>query len=285
MDEALARADDTGQLPSGCWSRKARSARTSSRAPSGSASGSTTSTSAIYRVDPDAAKLVTPAAAKRYQALPVSFAGERTLLVAMSDPANVLALDDIGVMTGYEVRPAVASPADIEQAARAPRGPRLRQRRRRPRSRTTARYAEPHRPEPVRAGRADVRLQGAGADQLRRLRRGLVGHPARAPGDQGGRRARLVRHPLRARRRGHARPLPDRRRAPGGRRHPRQRRARRGLAREDPRRPRHRRAPHAAGRPHLARGRRQADRPPCRDAAVRLRRERRHANPGPVARS
>jgi type IV pilus assembly protein PilB len=67
-----------------------------------------------YRVDPDAAKLVTRAAVKRYQAVPVAFAGERTLLVAMSDPANVLAQDDIAVMTGYEVRPAVASPADIE---------------------------------------------------------------------------------------------------------------------------------------------------------------------------
>jgi type IV pilus assembly protein PilB len=69
----------------------------------------------VYRVDPDAAKLVTPAAVKRYQSVPVSFAGERTLLVAMVDPANVLAVDDIAVMTGYEVRPAVSSAADIEQ--------------------------------------------------------------------------------------------------------------------------------------------------------------------------
>jgi type IV pilus assembly protein PilB len=68
----------------------------------------------VYRVDPDAAKLVTPAAIKRYQAVPVSFATDRTLLVAMADPANVLAVDDIAVMTGYEVRPAVASPTDIE---------------------------------------------------------------------------------------------------------------------------------------------------------------------------
>jgi type IV pilus assembly protein PilB len=67
-----------------------------------------------YRVDPDAAKLVTPAAVRRYQAVPVSFSGDRTLLVAMVDPANVLAVDDIAVMTGYEVRPAVASAADIE---------------------------------------------------------------------------------------------------------------------------------------------------------------------------
>jgi type IV pilus assembly protein PilB len=69
----------------------------------------------LYRVDPDAAKLVTPAAVKRYQSVPVSFSGERTLLVAMVDPANVLAVDDIAVMTGYEVRPAVSSAADIGQ--------------------------------------------------------------------------------------------------------------------------------------------------------------------------
>src|SRR3954468_5839775 len=69
----------------------------------------------MYRVDPDAAKLVAPAAVKRYQAVPVSFAGDRTLLVAMVDPANVLAIDDIAVMTGYEVRPAVASLADVER--------------------------------------------------------------------------------------------------------------------------------------------------------------------------
>jgi type IV pilus assembly protein PilB len=68
----------------------------------------------VYRVDPDAAKLVAPAAVKRYQAVPVSFAGDRTLLVAMVDPANVLAIDDIAVMTGYEVRPAVSSLADVE---------------------------------------------------------------------------------------------------------------------------------------------------------------------------
>ena len=67
-----------------------------------------------YKVDPDAAKLVTPAAVKRYQAVPVSFVSDRTLLVAMADPANVLAVDDIAVMTGYEVRPAVAAGKDIE---------------------------------------------------------------------------------------------------------------------------------------------------------------------------
>ncbi len=69
----------------------------------------------LYRVDPDAAKLVAPAAVRRYQAVPVSFVGDRTLLVAMVDPANVLAIDDIAVMTGYEVRPAVSSLKDVER--------------------------------------------------------------------------------------------------------------------------------------------------------------------------
>ena len=67
----------------------------------------------VFSVDMGAANLVTTAAAKRYQAVPVSFVDKRTLLVAMSDPSNVLAVDDIAIMTGYEVRVAVAAPDDI----------------------------------------------------------------------------------------------------------------------------------------------------------------------------
>jgi type IV pilus assembly protein PilB len=69
----------------------------------------------VYRVDPDAAKLVAPKAVRRYQAVPVSFADDETLLVAMADPANVIAQDDIHVMTLYNVRPAVASASDIDR--------------------------------------------------------------------------------------------------------------------------------------------------------------------------
>jgi type IV pilus assembly protein PilB len=43
----------------------------------------------------------------------VAFAEEGTLLLAMADPSNVLAVDDIAIMTGYEVRVAVAAPEDI----------------------------------------------------------------------------------------------------------------------------------------------------------------------------
>jgi type IV pilus assembly protein PilB len=66
-----------------------------------------------FAIDMSAANLVTTSAAKRYQAVPVAFADRRTLLVAMADPANVLAVDDIAIMTGYEVRVAVAPPEDI----------------------------------------------------------------------------------------------------------------------------------------------------------------------------
>jgi type IV pilus assembly protein PilB len=67
----------------------------------------------VFSVDMAAANLVTSPAAKRYQAVPVAFADKRTLIVAMADPSNVLAVDDIAIMTGYEVRVAVAAPEDV----------------------------------------------------------------------------------------------------------------------------------------------------------------------------
>jgi type IV pilus assembly protein PilB len=67
----------------------------------------------VYKVDMAAANLVSTGSARRYDALPVAFADERTLIVAMADPANVRAVDDLAVMTGYEIRPAVASGEDI----------------------------------------------------------------------------------------------------------------------------------------------------------------------------
>src|SRR3954451_9532703 len=67
-----------------------------------------------FEVDHGAAHLLDTAKARRYQTVPISFLGEQTLLVATADPANVLALDDIAMATGYEVRRAVASPEDID---------------------------------------------------------------------------------------------------------------------------------------------------------------------------
>jgi len=67
----------------------------------------------IFKPDMGAANLISIHAAKRYEAVPVSFLDDRTLLVAMSDPANVLAVDDIALLTGKEIRPAVTSREDI----------------------------------------------------------------------------------------------------------------------------------------------------------------------------
>ena len=68
-----------------------------------------------YRIDPVLTSLLPEALSRRYRALPI---GERDgkLLVAMSDPANVYALDDIRTMTGRDVQPVVATANDVEQA-------------------------------------------------------------------------------------------------------------------------------------------------------------------------
>ena len=66
-----------------------------------------------FQPDMVAAHLISIPAAKRYEAVPVAFIDDRTLLVAMADPANVLAVDDIALLTGKEIRPAVTSREDI----------------------------------------------------------------------------------------------------------------------------------------------------------------------------
>jgi type IV pilus assembly protein PilB len=66
-----------------------------------------------FEVDIGAVNLIPAQAARRFEAVPISFVDEGTLLVAMADPANVRAVDDISIMTGHDVRPAVASGEDI----------------------------------------------------------------------------------------------------------------------------------------------------------------------------
>ncbi|MFL5737399.1 MAG: GspE/PulE family protein [Actinomycetota bacterium] len=70
-----------------------------------------------YPVDASATGLLPEALARRYKALPIGDRDGR-LLVAMSDPANVYALDDIRAMTNRDVQPVVATAGDIEQAIR-----------------------------------------------------------------------------------------------------------------------------------------------------------------------
>jgi type IV pilus assembly protein PilB len=68
---------------------------------------------AVFKVDMAAANLINASQAKRYEAVPVGFAGESAVRLAMSDPGNVVAIDEIALVTGMEVRPVVASREDI----------------------------------------------------------------------------------------------------------------------------------------------------------------------------
>jgi type IV pilus assembly protein PilB len=67
----------------------------------------------IYNVDTGAANLLDVDAIKRYQAVPVGFVEDGTLLLAMADPTNVLAVDDIAMITNRRVKVAVASAEDV----------------------------------------------------------------------------------------------------------------------------------------------------------------------------
>ncbi len=65
--------------------------------------------------DPDVLKLVPEQIAKKHSVLPIKRIGN-TLTLAMADPTNVFALDDVGFMTGLQIQPVVASEAAIRKA-------------------------------------------------------------------------------------------------------------------------------------------------------------------------
>ena len=68
-------------------------------------------------VDPAAASIIPESLATRYGAIPIGFEDGK-LVVAMADPGNVLAIDDIRALSGTEVVPKVATRTDVEAAIR-----------------------------------------------------------------------------------------------------------------------------------------------------------------------
>ncbi|OLD30332.1 MAG: type IV-A pilus assembly ATPase PilB [Candidatus Rokuibacteriota bacterium] len=66
-------------------------------------------------IDPGILRLVPPQIARKYEVLPVKRAAN-TLTLAMADPTNVFALDDVSFMTNLQVLPVVASQAAIRRA-------------------------------------------------------------------------------------------------------------------------------------------------------------------------
>src|SRR6185295_11413102 len=70
---------------------------------------------AQFKIDPTIVKLVPTDTARKYQIIPLSRSGS-TLTIAMTDPTNVFAMDDIKFMTGYTVEPVVGSEVAITDA-------------------------------------------------------------------------------------------------------------------------------------------------------------------------
>jgi type IV pilus assembly protein PilB len=69
----------------------------------------------FYEIDPNVIKLIPQDTALRYQVIPLSRVGS-VLTIAMTDPTNVFAMDDIKFMTGFNVEPVVASESAIGEA-------------------------------------------------------------------------------------------------------------------------------------------------------------------------
>jgi type IV pilus assembly protein PilB len=69
----------------------------------------------VFGVDNDLARLVDPGFVRRYDAIPIGSDPEGQLLLAMADPANMLAIDDVTMITGMAVRPVVAAYDDIHR--------------------------------------------------------------------------------------------------------------------------------------------------------------------------
>src|SRR6266705_1519962 len=68
-----------------------------------------------YEIDPNVIKLIPQDTASRYQVVPLSRVGS-VLTIAMTDPTNVFAMDDIKFMTGFNVEPVAASESAIGDA-------------------------------------------------------------------------------------------------------------------------------------------------------------------------
>lgn len=65
------------------------------------------------RVDPLASQLLTQRDAHRYKVVPLGYVNDHTLLVAMAEPSNIVTIDDLRILTGLDIEPALADPDDI----------------------------------------------------------------------------------------------------------------------------------------------------------------------------
>jgi len=69
-----------------------------------------------YKINIQATTSIDESMAQRYTVIPIDFDDDNKLVVAMADPTNIYALDDIRLTTGYEVKPVVSAKEDIVNA-------------------------------------------------------------------------------------------------------------------------------------------------------------------------
>jgi len=70
-----------------------------------------------YNPDNAAMNLIEPELAQRYNALPIGFEDGK-LLVALRHPADIIAIDDLRIITGYDIRPVIVSDGELTAALR-----------------------------------------------------------------------------------------------------------------------------------------------------------------------
>ncbi len=65
--------------------------------------------------DTVASTLLDPDTARRYQALPVGF-DDGQLIIAMANPSDIIAIDDLRLLTGYDVMPVIVPDSELQAA-------------------------------------------------------------------------------------------------------------------------------------------------------------------------
>ncbi len=68
-----------------------------------------------FQIDPDVLKLINEEVAQKHQVVPVHRSGS-SLVIAMADPSNIYAIDDVKFLTGYNIEVVVASETQIAKA-------------------------------------------------------------------------------------------------------------------------------------------------------------------------
>lgn len=71
-----------------------------------------------YKIDPEVIKLIPEQSARQYQLIPISKIGN-TIIVAISDPLNIFAIDELKVLTNYEIKPVLSTKEQITEAIKS----------------------------------------------------------------------------------------------------------------------------------------------------------------------